>query len=38
MTTELTAYQQAVAQLTGPGSPFELRAEEVNGIPLRNFA
>jgi long-chain acyl-CoA synthetase len=38
MTTELTAYQQAVAQLTGPGSPFELRVEEVKGLPLRNFA
>ena len=38
MTTERTAYEQAVAQLTGPGSPFELRIEDVRGIPMRNFA
>ena len=38
MTTDRTAYEQAVAQLTGSGSPFELSVEEVRGIPMRNFA
>jgi long-chain acyl-CoA synthetase len=38
MTIERTAYEQAVAQLTSPGSPFELRIEEVRGLPMRNFA
>ncbi len=33
-----TAYATALAQLTGPGSPFELRVEEVRGVPMRNFA
>src|SRR5512139_4081698 len=37
MTTAPIPYEQAVAQLTGPGSPFELRVETVNGIPARNF-
>ena len=38
MTVEQTTYATALAQLTGPGSPFELRVEDVRGIPMRNFA
>jgi long-chain acyl-CoA synthetase len=37
MSTEQAAYERVLAQLTGPGSPFELRVEEVRGIPMRNF-
>ncbi len=38
MTIDRATYEQALAQLTGPGSPFELAVSEVRGIPLRNFA
>ena len=37
MTTSLKSHQDAVAALTGPGSPFELRVEDVRGVPTRNF-
>jgi len=32
------SHQEALARLTGPGAPFELRIEEVRGRPMRNFA
>jgi len=38
MTIAQKDYEAALAQLTGPGSPFELRIEEVRGVPTRNFA
>ncbi|MFN8545424.1 MAG: AMP-binding protein [Candidatus Binatia bacterium] len=38
MTIEQKDYEAALAQLTSPGSPFELRVEQVRGIPTRNFA
>ena len=37
MSIEQSAYEEALRTLTGPGSPFELKVEEVGGIPLRNF-
>lgn len=37
MTISQSAHEGVVAQLTGPGSPFELRVEDVRGIPTRNF-
>ena len=30
-------YAEAVAQLTGPGSPFEIETTEVAGLPMRNW-
>ncbi|MBI5505385.1 MAG: AMP-binding protein [Deltaproteobacteria bacterium] len=38
MTIDRTTYEQALAQLTGPGSPFELSTGEVRGVAMRNFA
>jgi len=38
MGVDLKSYDEALARLTGPGSPFELRIEEVRGRPMRNFA
>ena len=32
------SYDEALARLTGPGSLFELRTEDVRGRPMRNFA
>jgi long-chain acyl-CoA synthetase len=32
------SHDEALARLTGPGSPFELRIEDVRGRPVRNFA
>ncbi len=32
------AYDEAVATLTAPGAPFELRSEDVGGYAVRNFA
>ncbi|MCP3986607.1 MAG: long-chain fatty acid--CoA ligase [bacterium] len=32
------SYQDALDSLTAAGAPFELRTEEVGGIPTRNFA
>ncbi len=37
MTTERAVFEQALTQLTGPGSPFELSVAEVRGIRMRNF-
>ncbi len=37
MTTERAVHEQTLAQLTGPGSPFELGATEMRGVPMRNF-
>jgi long-chain acyl-CoA synthetase len=33
----VTTWNDVVAQLTGPGSPFELVEEPVRGLPMRNF-
>jgi len=38
MTIAQKDYEATLAQLTGAGSPFELRVEDVRGIPMRNFA
>jgi long-chain acyl-CoA synthetase len=38
MGVDLKSYDEALARLTGPGSPFELRIAEVRGRPMRNFA
>jgi long-chain acyl-CoA synthetase len=38
MSADPKSYDEALARLTGPGSPFELRIEEVRGRPMRNFA
>jgi len=38
MSVDPTSHDEALARLTGPGSPFELRIEEVRGRPMRNFA
>ena len=38
MSVDPQAYADAVARLTGPDSPFELRLEQVRGRPTRNFA
>jgi long-chain acyl-CoA synthetase len=38
MSAEAESYQEALSRLTGPGSPFELRTEQVRGRPMRNFA
>ncbi|MCP4040120.1 MAG: acyl--CoA ligase, partial [bacterium] len=32
-----SSHESALAKLTAPGSPFELRVEQVGGIPIRNF-
>jgi long-chain acyl-CoA synthetase len=32
------SHDEVLAQLTGPGAPFELRIEQVRGRPMRNFA
>jgi long-chain acyl-CoA synthetase len=37
MTIAQKDFDAVVAQLTGPGSPFELHVEDVRGIPMRNF-
>jgi long-chain acyl-CoA synthetase len=37
MTITQERFDAVVAQLTGPGSPFELRVEERGGVPTRNF-
>ena len=37
MTIAQDRFDTVVAQLTGPGSPFELQVEEVRGVPTRNF-
>jgi len=38
MSIDPKSYQEALAQLTGPGSPFELQIESLRGRPTRNFA
>jgi long-chain acyl-CoA synthetase len=38
MSLDPKSHDEALARLTGPGSPFELRIEEVRGRPMRNFA
>ena len=38
MSADPKSYDEALARLTGSGSPFELRIEEVRGRPMRNFA
>jgi long-chain acyl-CoA synthetase len=38
MSTAPKSHDEALAQLTGPGAPFELRIEQVRGRPMRNFA
>jgi len=38
MTIAQKDFDAVVAQLTASGSPFELRVEDVRGIPTRNFA
>jgi long-chain acyl-CoA synthetase len=38
MSVDPKSYDEALAGLTGPGSLFELRIEEVRGRPMRNFA
>ena len=38
MTIAQKDYENALALLTGAGSPFELRVEDVGGFPMRNFA
>jgi long-chain acyl-CoA synthetase len=30
-------YEEIVAQLTGPGAPFEIQIEPVRGLPMKNF-
>jgi long-chain acyl-CoA synthetase len=30
-------YEEVVAQLTGPGAPFEIETVEVRGLPMKNF-
>jgi len=30
-------YEEVVAQLTGPGAPFEVQVEPVRGLPMKNF-
>ncbi len=30
-------YEEVVAQLTGPGAPFEIVTEPVRGLPMKNF-
>lgn len=37
MTITAKDLEATLAQLTGPGSPFELRVEEVRGVATRNF-
>jgi long-chain acyl-CoA synthetase len=32
-----TTYEEAVAQLTGPGGMFEIVSEPVRGLPMKNF-
>ena len=38
MSVDAKSYDEALARLTGPGSLFELRIEDVRGRPMRNFA
>jgi long-chain acyl-CoA synthetase len=38
MSVDPESYDEALARLTGPGSLFELRTEDVRGRPMRNFA
>ncbi len=38
MSIDPKSYQEALARLTGPGSPFELQIEQLRGHPTRNFA
>jgi acyl-CoA synthetase (AMP-forming)/AMP-acid ligase II len=38
MSTELEAFDEAVAGLTGPGQPFEVNTVELSGHTYRNFA
>ena len=33
----MKSYEEVVAQLTGPGAPFEITTESVGGRPLRNW-
>ena len=38
MTNEPITYDEALARLTAPGSPLELRIETMGGVPVRSFA